>query len=340
MASPFVYVPEASGSTTPYHNPYYATPQTVSTPFLPPSPLLYPSSPYTDRAHSASNSPNAFNPNSVLWPEDAPQYESAYTAGWLMRSPRQRTNSWQGPAFPPNSPFIPPKPPAFLQAQSSYFVPGHKKSKSWGNATGQPPSWVNTVNPYFNNGALLSPQTPLQIHPWLNGNAPSTTFYFDLAPTVFMPLRLIAPHPPQHTVVGAAELRELAFYPPRVALRILHPRLPFWPIDLKLPAGQAPPITLTDVLVAMHHALQQRITHADWETLTKEDAQRVTRAFTKRCRDEAVRSRVPPAQLRDREVAERNQGVKRVDFLLGKTVFKGLIRPPGDPEDCVRMVTV
>jgi hypothetical protein len=97
------------------------------------------------------------------------------------------------------------------------------------------------------------------------------------------------------------------------------------------------PISLGDVLVSLHRAMHERISHADWETLTEEDAQIVTR---ERCRAEAIRSRVPPPQLRDREVAERNQGVKRVDFLLGKTVFKGLVRAPGDPEGCVRMITV
>jgi hypothetical protein len=114
-------------------------------------------------------------------------------------------------------------------------------------------------------------------------------------------------------------------------------------VDLALPSELAPvplPISLGDVLVSLHRAMHERISHADWETLTEEDAQVVTRAFTQRCRAEAIRSRVPPPQLRDREVAERNQGVKRVDFLLGKTVFKGLVRAPGDPEGCVRMITV
>ncbi|KAJ7077610.1 hypothetical protein C8R44DRAFT_863226 [Mycena epipterygia] len=341
MASPFVYVPEASSSATPYsaayHNPYYPTPQPGHSPFLPPSPLLYPSSPYlgpSDGAGAASSSPNPFNPNSVLWP-DEPQYESPYTTSWIPLQPRQRTNSWQGPAPPPGSPFVPPKAPAFLSAQSSYFRPGHKKSNSWGNTGGQPPSWMN-ANPYFNNGGLLSPQMPLQIHPWLNGDSPSPVFHFDLAPVAFMPLRLASANPPQSMVLGAAEIREPAFHPPLTTLRILLPKLPFWPIDLALPANvpasQAPPISLGDVLVAMHRAMHMRITHADWATLASEDEQRVTRAFTQRCRAEAVRSGVPPAQLRDREVALRNQGVKRVDFLLGKTVFKGLVRVPGDPE--------
>ncbi|KAJ7106580.1 hypothetical protein C8R44DRAFT_591697, partial [Mycena epipterygia] len=175
------------------------------------------------------------------------------------------------------------------------------------------------------------PQPPVQIHPWLNGDAPSPIFHLNLAPAAFMPLRLVSTSPPQSVFLSAAEMQEGAFYPARTALRILLPTLPFWPIDLALranvPAGQwqVLPITLGDILFEMYHALQQRITHADWAMLGSEDQRRVTDAFTNRCRAEALRSGVPSAQLRDREVAERNQGVKRVDFLLGKTVFKGLI---------------
>jgi hypothetical protein len=225
--------------------------------------------------------------------------------------------------------------PAYLQAQQP-FRPTHKKAKSWGTA----PAWVTNGNPYFNGGG--SAQAGVLIHPWLNGDTPSSAFHFDLAPAAFRPLRRIATVPPSGALVNDFELREPAFHPPRFAMRIIHPRLPFWPVDLALPAGagaNANPITLADVLVALHHALHTRINHADWATLGAEDEARVTRAFAARCRAEAVRSGAGPAQLRDREVAVRNQGVMRVDFLLGKTVFKGLVRVPGDPEGCVRMVT-
>ncbi|KAJ6595230.1 hypothetical protein DFH09DRAFT_1357915 [Mycena vulgaris] len=331
MAAPFVYVPEASTSSsipysTGYPPAYYPTPQGGRSPFLPPSPLLYPSSPYLGPTDPASGSPNAFNPNNVLWPEDAPQYESAYTAGWAPLPPRQRTNSWHGAAPPPTSPFIPPKAPAFLTANSSYFTRGHKKANSWGHAA---PSWANDASAYLHPGG--APQPSSQIHPSLNGDAPSPLFHFDLAPRAFLPLRLVRAHPPQSTPLGAADFREPAFHPPRTTLRILHPRLPFWPVDLAPPApGVA--IALGDVLVAVHRALHARIAPADWAALGAADAEAVTRAFTHRCRAEAVRSGVPPAQLRDKEVAERNEGVRRVDFLLGKTVFKGLVRAPGDPE--------
>ncbi|KAJ7451282.1 hypothetical protein B0H11DRAFT_2076377 [Mycena galericulata] len=337
MAAPFVYIPEESPSVP--HNPYYSTPQNGPSPFLPPV-GLFPSSPFIGPTGSASCTPEGFNANSVLWPENA-EYDSAYTSSWAPLSNRQRTTSWHGPAPPPpTSPFLQPTAPAFIHTQSAYFAPGHRRSHSWGTADAPPPpSWVNNANPYLTS----APQTALQIHPWLNGDAPSPIFHFDLAPAQFAPLRLVNPNPPQTVILSAAEIREPAFHPPLTELRILHPRLPFWPIDLKLPEGiapgAAPPISLGDVLVAMHRTLHERISHADWATLSGEDELAVTNAYTHRCRAEAVRSRVPPAQLRDREVAERNQGVKRVDFLGGKTVFKGLVKAPGDPEGCVRVIT-
>ncbi|KAJ7722351.1 hypothetical protein B0H16DRAFT_1385901 [Mycena metata] len=321
MAAPFVFVPEADTSTrygAPYHNYYYGTPQGGPSPFLPPNPLPY-SSPY-------------------LAPSDeTPQYESPYTASWIPLAPRQRTNSWHGPAAaPPGSPFLQPVAPAFLHAHSN-FTKKHKKSVSWDTT----PPWAKNANAYLNAAAPYS-SPPAQIHPWLNAEAPSPVFHFDLAPAAFLPLQLISTNPPQSAVVGTTQIHEHAFYPPMTRLRILHPRLPFWPIDLSLPstAHGAPPISLGDVLITLHRAMHQRITHADWATLGKEDEQRVTRAFTSRCRAEAVRSGVPPAQLRDREVAVRNQGVKRVDFLLGKTVLLGLMRAREDPEGCLRLVTV
>ncbi|KAJ7113597.1 hypothetical protein C8R44DRAFT_796777 [Mycena epipterygia] len=81
-----------------------------------------------------------------------------------------------------------------------------------------------------------------------------------------------------------------------------------------------------------------RVTQAEWAALTGEHARGVRRAFEQRCCAEALVSDVPPAQRREREGAVRDLGVRRVDFLLGKTVFKGLVCVPGDPEGCVRMV--
>ncbi|KAJ7149924.1 hypothetical protein C8R46DRAFT_1306409 [Mycena filopes] len=176
-------------------------------------------------------------------------------------------------------------------------------------------SWLNPVV------RDLSP--PTQIHPWLT---PSSIFLFDLAPAVFRPLYLVSRHPPRSAVVGA-ELRDpTAFSPPISRLRILHPRLPF-PINLALPPSRQ--VSFGDVLSMLHDALQEPISQMDFHRLKREDKTRVTRAFTARCLGEAFRSGVLPPQRRHREVAVRNHGAKFVDFLLGETIFEGLL--PADP---------
>ncbi|KAJ6559851.1 hypothetical protein B0H19DRAFT_1234339 [Mycena capillaripes] len=296
MTAPYIYIPEDDISTpyfAPVYNPFYATPQGGPAPFLPPSHIVYPSSPYfghSDGIHTG----DAFNHNNVLWPDDGPQYAARYVASWMQ---------------PPNP---------------------------WNT----PPPWL--ANPNVCLPAFRPPPPPaLQlIHPWLNGDAPSPEFHFDLAPAAFLPLRCVPTHPPSSALVTESELRAPAFHPPRFLLRITHPRLPFWPVDLpRARNARTPPLTLGDVLGALHRALHKRITPADWATLGAGEQAHVTRAFVARCRAEAVRSGAPPALLHDREVAVRNQGVKRIDFLLEKTVFKGLVHVPWDSDGCVRMVT-
>ncbi|KAF8902058.1 hypothetical protein CPB84DRAFT_1846478 [Gymnopilus junonius] len=116
------------------------------------------------------------------------------------------------------------------------------------------------------------------------------------------------------------ELDRLATQPPISRLHIVCDLIPNWPIDMtyNAPPGHSvtpPPITVGDVLSAIYNALQMRISQMDWATLTPEAVQLVSRAYTKRCRA------VPTAEL-----MLRNQGVKKIDFLLGKVWFKGLQR--------------
>jgi hypothetical protein len=124
-------------------------------------------------------------------------------------------------------------------------------------------------------------------------------------------------------------------------LRIIHPSLPAWPIDLAPGEhfAHAAPITLGHVLSGLHRALHTRISQRDYEVLSAAEQNAVNHAFRRRCRAEAVRSGVPADQLTERAATQRSDGVKRVDFLLGKTVFRGLVKVAGDPDGCVRVVT-
>ena len=87
---------------------------------------------------------------------------------------------------------------------------------------------------------------------------------------------------------------------------------------------QAPPITLGDILVAIHQKMHQRITHNDWGRLSMSEEAHISRAFTRRCRRESMRNEGGFSS--NMELPERQQGVKVVDFLLERHIFRGLVR--------------
>lgn len=79
------------------------------------------------------------------------------------------------------------------------------------------------------------------------------------------------------------------------------------------------PITVNDVLVAIHKMFQRQIRHRDWVALSQDKATAVARAYTRRCRT------FPTTQA-----FEESQGVRRVDFLEDRYMFKGLVRQRGE----------
>lgn len=130
------------------------------------------------------------------------------------------------------------------------------------------------------------------------------------------------------------ELRQPATHPPTTHMRIVCDPIKQWPIELKdrrsepfahsmllqVPAMEpAPPITVGDVLNAIHRAMQTQISHVDWARLSKSDEIEIARAYTRRCR-----------AFPSVEQFEASQGVRRVDYLLKKYMFKGLKRSKGD----------
>ncbi|KLO08485.1 hypothetical protein SCHPADRAFT_944401 [Schizopora paradoxa] len=72
-------------------------------------------------------------------------------------------------------------------------------------------------------------------------------------------------------------------------------------------------VTVADILATVHQAMQTPVTHAEWAKISEKDVYEVSMAFTRRCR----------ALGPDFE-RERNQGVKRCDFLRDKIVLTGL----------------
>lgn len=315
MSSPYVYSPQSY--QTPYLYPYYNQPHV--SPFIPPR-SLFPSSPQA--------------PASPYLPDDPPltpttpntrrvHFEDEY---WTRPQPRPRRPSWAG-TTPAMSTMPVPQTAPFLQAP---VTPFQNRRHSWGSQT-QAPLWSSFTPSQQPPAFLYTPQAPqFMIHPLLNGESPRSDFAFDLSSSAFRPIRYVGPG--QTTVLPLAELREPATHPPITRLRIVCDGIPQWPIELEytpydvsgeylsMPSvdGSVPPISLGDVLFAIHRAMHTQITHLDWGRLTMSEEIAVARAYTRRCR-----SMPSVAEL------EASQGVKRVDFLLDRFMFRGLVRAPG-----------
>jgi len=310
MSSPYVFNPENSLAyyqPTAYVNPYFLSAQ--NSPFLPPTSLLN-TSPYgANIPLPGVGAPNT--PNRIYFPSTP---ASPYQATWNIPL-RERRPSWHG-AVAPSSPFGPSiqvLPPA---NRATYFTRRH----SFNNAgSGWSPSpYTGLLSPYGPQTAQL-----LQVHPWLNAENPQNNLMLDLALPNFSPMRLVAPGQP--IPLTLADVQEHAFYPPLTRLRIVCDLIPQWPVELEYAPGNGfdagappPPITVGDVLLAVHQLLHQRITHLDWATLTPSQEHAVSKAYTRRCRA------VP-----NLEILQRNEGVKKVDFLLGRVMFRGLLRADG-----------
>jgi len=89
---------------------------------------------------------------------------------------------------------------------------------------------------------------------------------------------------------------------------------PKWVIRLTKTRG----VTCGDVFDAIYDFLRQPLKDAELDDIPAERLAAIKRSFERRCRDKAV----------ELVEVEQRQGLKRVDFLAGKTVFCGLCLAP------------
>jgi hypothetical protein len=304
MTSSFVYTPQVDYRNSPYLAPFY---HQAYSPFIPE--LSLSNSPYA-RAPSLPPSPN---PGYIPFP-GSPDPQVYPPDPWT----RERRPSWQGdgPATRATT--------AWLNSPLQGYQ--RQQTRSFGaNPFSQPPGldgyWpaASSYSPYIAPPPLL-PQ--ITIHPWLNAEMPRSDFIFNLSTPQFAPMRYIGNN--QSILLTNEELAQPATHPPIYQLHMQCDLIPNWPISLQYNPNPyrsantystvAPPITLGDVLSGIHNSLQMGITQYDWAALSLEQERAVSRAYTKRCKAMASTTMI------------RNEGVKRVDFLLGKVWFRGLAR--------------
>ncbi|TFK52393.1 hypothetical protein OE88DRAFT_1734395 [Heliocybe sulcata] len=111
----------------------------------------------------------------------------------------------------------------------------------------------------------------------------------------------------------AADLHKPAADTPLVEMTIVCADLPQWQVRVRRPEG----VRIVDVLDGIHRTYAAPLSAADKEALGTEKIEQCEGAFRRRCRAACAL-----------DEWEREQGIRRVDMLRGKTMFLGLIRHP------------
>jgi len=145
----------------------------------------------------------------------------------------------------------------------------------------------------------------VRIHPYLESSSVPAINY-DL---MDHPSSVLDHH---HHHISSRVFTEPASTPPLRKLSIISEHLPW---TMSIPASNGSYATVGDVLDGVHRALRTNITPAEFSSLSSHDGRRATRAYEQRYR-----------RYRSTEAYEQEKrgGMKRIDFLMGKTKFWGL----------------
>ncbi|KAF8124576.1 hypothetical protein EV363DRAFT_1403141 [Boletus edulis] len=151
------------------------------------------------------------------------------------------------------------------------------------------------------NGVIDSAK--LDLHPFLRYSKSRPLTIYDLRREPLTLMFRDLERPPLANDMDLAVTR-----PPTQYMRIYHPRLA-WYIDIR--ANGAPYISLADFFQQLFAALNKPISKFDYynNELDDEDRNILTHIYLDRCRSQE----------------EKQEGVKRVDFLRGKIEWMGLV---------------
>jgi hypothetical protein len=351
MSGPYVYKAEErlrQAAPSPYVQQNQQQPHV--SPFIPPANLA--PSPYMTGMHySPYNVPATLAvPGTPGTPGDRRVHFTDDPNCPVMTRPR----SWHAADYSvpgwvsPNGgviPILPPSPSAVHVMLSPPSIGHHRRhsfgqqAPAWYGSAGQP--WPQHAMGMASPAPAPAPAPPKEmLHPYLDGSKPRSDFFFDLSSPIFNPQRRY----PNGTLAAIpdAELDEPATHPAITKMGITHEAIAQWPIELDPKANGMPspimglgldvpswvtttssaseglpPMTLRDILESIWRILQMQISHLEWARLGKSEEHAIARAYTRRCK-------AAMAVSEDASENESSMGVKRVDFLLDKFMFRGL----------------
>ncbi|KAI0254441.1 hypothetical protein BJV78DRAFT_1121181 [Lactifluus subvellereus] len=163
-----------------------------------------------------------------------------------------------------------------------------------------------------------------QLHNMLNGEIASRHLYLNFASADLEFKRRNGSGIHYSTTLSAYDLDQPATNPQMTRVRVVCDAIPQWPVDVHVSGTTLTPhrrhrtalpyLTLEDVIWAVHASLHRKISHEDWGRLNVTRETEISRAYTRRTKASGSTSEVRQQQA---------EGVKRVDFLLKNTWFKG-----------------
>jgi hypothetical protein len=163
-----------------------------------------------------------------------------------------------------------------------------------------------------------------QLHNLINGDIIAPQLYINFVDADLVFRKRTGSGMYHHSTLSSYDLEQPAMHPQMTRVRVVCDMIPQWPVDLQVLGTSLSPhrrrraalpyLTLEDIMHAVHASLHRKISHQEWGRLSTSHETDVARAYTRRYKSTGS------------EWSERQQqaeGVKRVDFLLKTTWFKG-----------------
>ena len=179
-----------------------------------------------------------------------------------------------------------------------------------------PPSHAFTLpgpTPYAFPSPSKSRAMPARLHPLLEySTSPSIIYDFIDSPSTGMSSR--------RERLSSRILAEPATSPATQSLTLISPHLP-WRIPVTSYNGSF--VTVMDVINAVYRCLREQVSEPEFKLLpTRKDEERASAAYRQRYRS-----------YRDPRVydEEKRRGLRRIDFLMGHSKFRGLSKTDSGP---------
>ena len=289
-----------------------------------------------------------------VWPYYYPQQQQQQQHPYFQYPPtsidtgsgHRPSRSWQGspnispPVLPTFLPVMPAAPPVAAPVyQPTLLHPDYSRSRRHSfdaafvpvqpMATGAPAPWPAVPAPYYTYSSGWSGMAPRelprpQLHNLINGDIIAPHLYINFVDADLVFRKRTGSGMFNHSRLSSYDLEQPAMHPQMTRVRIVCDMIPQWPVDLQVLGTSLSPhrrrraalpyLTLEDLLHAVHASLHRKISHQEWGRLSTSQETDVARAYTRRYKSAG-------SDWSERQ--QQSEGVKRIDFLLKTTWFKG-----------------